>query len=619
MRAAHAALPTEISSAPVAPVHVNTTALFAGQSMSFEPYFPMDHLTPSNDDANDRFGYTVAIDGNTAVVGAPHEASNGSDPDDNSAPDSGAVYVFVRSGSSWYQQGYFKATNSDAYDQFGTAVAIDGDTIVVGANLEDGDGSSEWDNSAVNSGAAYVFVRNGSTWSQQAYLKASNAEYGDFFGTRVAISDNTIVIGANGEDSDGSSQSDNSASHAGAAYVFAYDGSNWTQQAYLKAPNADYGDDLVAVAIDGDTIAIGAIDEASDGNGPSNNATPGAGAVYIFERSGTNWLAQDYLKAPNPDISDHFGHMVGLNGDTLVVSAWGEDSDGSSAGDNSAPDAGAVYIFQHNATNGWVAQAYLKASDATADDRFGISVAMHGQGLVVGADEAGANNAGAAYFFRGSGSNWQEHTILEAANGAPLDRFGYSVGFDGDTLIVGAPDEEVAGATSAGAASIFWTSAPIRDRMHESLGAFTFDPTDTDDGATLGTAFLDWHFEYDDSNGVPLENIFLEITQADNAFLLNGDSGLMTGVGANFAIANADLPGGDQRFDPGETLIVQLEIGYDDAPGTIDFELYGKRVGDNATASQIPLLSIVDEPSSSHSAHSGENHQNTIFLPLVSR
>ena len=174
-----------------------------------------NYLKASNADSKDYFGYVVDVDGNTAVIGASGEDSNGSSPDDNSAGDAGAAYVFVRQGNSWVQQAYLKASNADVGDQFGVSVAISGDTIVIGANNEEGNGSSPDNNSADNAGAAYVFVRQGDTWIEQAYLKASNAGTDDRFGEIVAIDGNTAVIGAYGEDSDGSSPDDNSLAFCG--------------------------------------------------------------------------------------------------------------------------------------------------------------------------------------------------------------------------------------------------------------------------------------------------------------------------------------------------------------------------------------------------------------------
>ncbi|HWN95924.1 MAG TPA: FG-GAP repeat protein, partial [Methylomirabilota bacterium] len=177
------------------------------------------------------------------------------------------TFALSSSGAIPSQQAYIKAANTGAEDRFGRSVAISGDTMVVGAFREDssavgvnGDGN---DNSSTNFGAAYVFVRTGTNWIQQAYLKASNAGSNDLFGWSVAISGDTVVVGADFESSNATGvngdQSDNSASGAGAAYVFVRDGTNWSQQAYLKASNTGAGDIFgFSVAISGETIVIGA-------------------------------------------------------------------------------------------------------------------------------------------------------------------------------------------------------------------------------------------------------------------------------------------------------------------------------------------------------------------------
>ena len=189
-------------------------------------------MKASNTEEFDQFGTSVAVSGDTVVVGAVREASNATgvngNQSDNSAPLAGAAYVFVRDGTTWSQQAYLKASNTDADDFFGFSVAVSADTVVVGALLEDsnatGVNGNQSDNSAFSAGAAYVFVRNGTTWSQQAYLKASNTDANDFFGISVAVSADTVVVGARREDSNATgingNQSNDSAEDAGATYVF---------------------------------------------------------------------------------------------------------------------------------------------------------------------------------------------------------------------------------------------------------------------------------------------------------------------------------------------------------------------------------------------------------------
>ena len=383
------------------------------------------YLKASNTEADDDFGRSLAIAGDTVVVGASGEDSNATgvngNQGDNSALGAGAAYVFVRDGSgNWVQQAYLKASNSELSDRFGRSVAIAGDTVVIGAYFEHsnatGVNGNQSDNSADQAGAAYVFVRDGAgNWTQQAYLKASNTEAFDLFGLAVAIAGDTVVIGSPGEDSDANgvngNQSDNSANDAGAAYVFVRDGAgNWSQQAYLKASNSD-GDEQfeiddqfgISVAIAGDTVVVGARSEDSNATGvngnQSDNSAGGAGAAYVFVRDGAgNWSQQAYLKASNTDVADNFGNAVTMSGDTVVVGARREDSNATGVngnqGDNSSELAGAAYVFVRDGSGNWVQQAYLKASNTDAIDRFGDSVAIAGDTVVIGALGEDSNATG---------------------------------------------------------------------------------------------------------------------------------------------------------------------------------------------------------------------------------
>jgi len=359
----------------------------------------------SNTETGDRFGTSVALYGDTLAVGARGEASaatgvNGNQQD-NTAVDAGAVYVFVRNGATWTQQAYLKASNTGAGDAFGSSVALYGDTLAVGAWAEAsaaaGPNGNQQDNTAVNAGAVYVFVRNGATWTQQAYLKASNTGTYDAFGAGVALYGDTLAVGAPGEASAATgpngNQQDNTAFDAGAVYVFARNGATWAQQAYLKASNTEAGDSFgSSVALHGDTLAVGAPGEDSAATGPNGNEqdnTAGrAGAVYVFVRSGTMWTQQAYLKSSNSETFDEFGYSVALFGDTLAVGADGEASAATGPNgnqqDNSAGGAGAVYIFVRNGTM-WLQQTYLKASNTEGFDFFGSSVALYGDTLAVGA------------------------------------------------------------------------------------------------------------------------------------------------------------------------------------------------------------------------------------------
>jgi hypothetical protein len=316
----------------------------------------------------------LSADGNTLAVGAPWEDSNAigvnGNQAGNSSPASGAVYVFSRSGSTWLQQAYVKASNTEEDDTFGASVALsaDGNTLAVGADREDsnaiGVNGNQADNSRTYAGAVYVFSRSGTSWSQQAYVKASNTGSFDRFGRSVALSadGNTLAVGANREDSNaigvGGDQTDNSLADAGAVYVYSRSGSTWVQQAYVKASNTGADDNFgnsVALSADGNTLAVGAPWEDSNAIGvngnQANNLSPGAGAVYVFSRSGSTWVQQAYVKASNTGADDYFGENVALSadGNTLAVGATREDSNANGIGgdqtNNSASNAGAVYLY----------------------------------------------------------------------------------------------------------------------------------------------------------------------------------------------------------------------------------------------------------------------------------
>src|SRR5687768_6089791 len=284
------------------------------------------YLKASNSEASDHFacggslpghiGNALAVsgDGNTVVVGAPHESSaargiNGNQ-DDNSLYNSGAVYVYVRRADRWTQQAYIKASNAGGSDMFGLSLALsrDGNTLAVAAPWEasaaTGVNGNQNDDSIPQAGAAYVFTRAGNTWSQHSYLKASNTGRkgvgddveGDQFGFSIALSGDggTLAVGAVSEDSNATGinglQADDSASSAGAVYIFSKTGSTWAQQAYLKSGNNEAADLFgygVGLSDDGSTLAVAAYDEDGSGKGVNpadDNGGNGTGAIYAFDR-----------------------------------------------------------------------------------------------------------------------------------------------------------------------------------------------------------------------------------------------------------------------------------------------------------------------------------------------
>jgi len=263
-------------------------------------------IQASDAEATDIFGISVAIDGDTVVVGAMWEDTGGAD--------AGAVYIFTRSGTTWTQQQKIQASDIQAGDSFGNSVAIYGDTVIVGAQLEDTSGA--------NAGSVYIFTRSGTTWTQQQKIQATDKQANDQFGQSVAISGDTVVVGANLEDTGGTS--------AGAAYVFTRSGTTWTQQQKIQATDKqtiDYFGN--SVAIYGDTVIVGAQLEDTGGSN--------AGAAYVFTRSGTTWTQQRKIQATDKQADDQFGASVSIYGNTVVFGAKNEDT--------GAADTGAAYIF----------------------------------------------------------------------------------------------------------------------------------------------------------------------------------------------------------------------------------------------------------------------------------
>jgi len=332
-----------------------------------------EKLTASDAQATDYFGMSVSIssDGNTAIVGAYLEDTGG-------ITNAGSAYIFTRSGSSWTQRAKIQASDPEASALFGFSVSIsdDGNTAIVGARAVD--------TTASNAGAAYIFTRSGTTWSQQAKIQASDAAENDEFGTSVSISSDgdTAIVGAYKEDTPVDS---------GAAYVFTRSGSTWSQQQKLEASDAQASAEFgfsVSISSDGNTAIVGArYDDTTATN---------AGSAYIFTRSGSSWSQQAKIQASDPEENDYFGYSVSISsdGDTAIVSARDEDT--------TATGAGSAYIFTRSGTT-WSQEVKIQASDAGNTDRFGYSVSISSDGntAIVGAkdDDSPATDAGSAYIF----------------------------------------------------------------------------------------------------------------------------------------------------------------------------------------------------------------------------
>ncbi len=333
------------------------------------------YVKASNTGAGDEFGTAVAVspDGVTFAVGAPREDSGaagiGGSQTSESAMDAGAVYVFRRALGAWSQEAYVKASNTGAGDLFGSAVSLaSGLVLAVGAPEEDssavGVGGDATSNATLGAGAVYVFRRVSSTWSQEAYVKASNTGLDDNFGRAVALSSDGIAlaVGAPYEGSSSSGIGGDGASDAtpysGAVYVYRRTMSTWGFDAYVKASNVgrnDYFGSAVSLSMDGSTLLVGASNEFSLATGiggdEASNAAPGAGAAYVFRRVASVWSQTAYVKASNTATTDFFGTVLAMSGDgeTLVGAAPGEDSGATGIGGDATsaaePDSGAVYAY----------------------------------------------------------------------------------------------------------------------------------------------------------------------------------------------------------------------------------------------------------------------------------
>jgi hypothetical protein len=407
-----------------------------------------------NSEASDKFGADVAIAGDFLAVGAPSEAGNGvgvyspTGPDNNGKPESGAVYIYRRTGSSWGSQpmAYLKSATLDTSDfpRFGHSVAMSTNTLIVGAPEENFGAPF-----VIEAGAAYVYFFNGTSWTQQGWLFAPTGSVGlgpttsAFFGSDVAIDGDTAVVGARNE----------GASTDGSAYVFTRTAGNWTPQARLTAPTGGVGDQFgSAVAVSGDTIIVGAYNE--DGLGTDS------GAAYIYTRSANVWTLQAYVKPSTPHAQQHFGISVALDGNTALIGADGDESLPPAA--TGATSSGAAFVFTRSG-NVWSQQARLKASNVDASDGFGEKVALVGNSALIGARSeqslstqtitgptggSGSENdtgfaVGAAYLFNRSGTTWSQGAYFKAPNADDSDQFGVCA-LSATTVVVGAIGESSA-------------------------------------------------------------------------------------------------------------------------------------------------------------------------------
>jgi len=364
-------------------------------------------LLASDGIAEDLFGSSVAVEGDTAVIGA--QGTNG---------ESGSAYVYVRSGASWSQQAKLVPSDGAAGDLFGISVSLSGNTAVIGSPFDDDNGDF--------SGSAYVFDLTGvsGTVTEDTKLLASDGAAGDIFGVSVAVDGDTAVIGAQNDDDNGI--------RSGSAYVFVRTNGVWSQQAKLL-PSDGAESDLfgVEVALNGKTALIGSLlddDIAED-----------SGSAYVFVRANGIWSEQAKLLASDGAIGDLFGESVAVSETMAVIGSLGDDDNGR--------NSGSAYVFDLTGVSGTVNEtAKLLPSDSAAGDIFGGAVTVSGDTAVIGAqrDDDNGDDSGSAYVFdlTGVSGTVNEETKLLASDGAAGDVFGALVSLSGNTVIIGSPRDD---------------------------------------------------------------------------------------------------------------------------------------------------------------------------------
>jgi hypothetical protein len=378
--------------------------------------------------SEDQFGWSVAISGNYLIIGAPY--------DDDDGDNAGSAYIFKRDGATWTQ--HAKLTGDDTLQiySFGRSVSIYGDTAVVGTS-----GNTP-------SGAAYVFLRDGDSWVQQAKLVGSDIVSGDDFGRSVSIFGDRVVVGARGADS--------SYNDSGAAYVFKRIEGTWSQEAKLTATDSTTGDWFgYSVSISWDYIAIGSY---------YNNS---GRCAHVFKYSGTEWEAEAELVGADTQSGDGFGISVSLSGNDLIVGAPNDYIDAVGA------TVGSIYAFSR-IDGVWQQVQKLNAAYGVSNGHFGQCVSISGDYCAIGAPRGGVG--GAVYIFKRDESIWTQHSILQAPDNWIPDRYGESVGMSNGYVAVGAfADDEIA--MDAGA---------VYSYASHLYGRITTDVTGADDTPVVG-------------------------------------------------------------------------------------------------------------------------------------
>ncbi|MCJ7553450.1 MAG: FG-GAP repeat protein, partial [Ignavibacteriaceae bacterium] len=379
-------------------------------------------LTPSDGAADNHFGNSVSIDGDYAVIGALWDDENGYA--------SGSAYIFHRGESGWIEQTKITASDGATEDRFGYSVSVSGDYVVIGAPWHD--------DILDNRGAAYIFHRNETNWTQQARISASYSAEDDLFGWSVSIDGDYVVIGSLDDDDNGSA--------SGSAYIFHRNETSWIQQDKITPSDGAAFDEFGnSVSISGDYAVIGALGDDDNGSG--------SGSAYIFHRYESTWMEHAKITAADAAAEDWFGYSVSISGDYALIGAYGDDDNDSRSG--------SAYIFYRSGTT-WTEQAKIIASDGELFDNFGYSVSISGDYAAIGAgfDDDNGSASGSAYIFHRSETTWTEDTKLTASDGEIDDWFGKSVSISGDYAVIGAWQDDDNGVGS-GSAYIYFNNDAV--------------------------------------------------------------------------------------------------------------------------------------------------------------
>lgn len=393
-------------------------------------YAETEMLIATDASANDKFGNAVSISGDFAIVGA-HD-------DDDAGASSGAAYIFKVSNGNWSQSQKITANDANAGDLFGYSVSINENQLIIGAYGENN-----------YTGAAYIFEYNGSSWLQTAKLIPIDGDDADFYGYSVSISGDRAIIGSRYDDDNGNS--------SGSAYIYEKIDGNWLSSQKISASDGAANDDYgVSVSISNDRIIVGSY--ADDDFGSTS------GSAYLYNYVGDTWVESQKINASDATAGDFFGFSTSISGDKAIIGASNNAANGTSSG--------AAYVFNYNGSS-WTETQKIVASDVTAGDKFGYSVSISGDNLIIGSygNSDSGFESGSAYVFSFNGSLWSESDKLTAADAASNDRFGYCVAMETGKAIIGAYGNSDSG-TNSGSAYIF--EDPTLGVQESSL--INFDP-----------------------------------------------------------------------------------------------------------------------------------------------